>query len=42
MFAPPSYVGLLLFMVGDGVEAGYLAKCLVDCGIAGEDTVGVV
>lgn len=36
------YVGLLLFMIGDGVEAGYLAKYLVDRGIAGEDTVAIV
>jgi polyol permease family len=36
------YVGLLLFMVGDGVEAGYLSKYLVDRGIAGEDTVAIV
>jgi polyol permease family len=36
------YVGLLLFMIGDGVEAGYLAKYLVDRGIAGEDNVAIV
>jgi polyol permease family len=32
------YVGLLFFMIGDGVEAGYLPKYLVDRGISsGED-----
>jgi len=30
------YVGLLLFMIGDGVEAGYLSKYLVDREIASE------
>ncbi len=36
------YVGLLLFMIGDGVEAGYLSKYLVDEGIASEKTVPLV
>ncbi len=36
------YVGLLLFMIGDGVEAGYLSKYLVDRGIAGTEAVAVV
>jgi len=36
------YVGLLLFMIGDGVEAGYLSKYLVDRQIASENLVAVV
>jgi polyol permease family len=36
------YVGLLLFMIGDGVEAGYLSKYLVDRGIAGETNVALI
>src|SRR3954468_4264783 len=28
------YVGLLVFMIGDGVEAGYLAKYLLDQGLS--------
>ncbi len=36
------YVGLLLFMIGDGVEAGYLSKYLVDRGIAGKEAVAIV
>ena len=36
------YVGLLLFMIGDGVEAGYLSKYLVDRGIAGPEAVALV
>jgi MFS family permease len=36
------YAGLLLFMIGDGVEAGYLSKYLVDRKIADEKTVAVV
>ncbi len=36
------YVGLLLFMIGDGVEAGYLSKYLVERGIAAEETVAIV
>ena len=36
------YVGLLLFMIGDGVEAGYLSKYLVDRGIATKDSVALV
>src|SRR6185369_17927659 len=33
------YVGLLFFMIGDGVEAGYLSKYLVDRSIASEHDV---
>ncbi len=36
------YAGLLLFMTGDGVEAGYLSKYLVDRGVAGPDEVALV
>jgi polyol permease family len=36
------YVGLLLFMIGDGVEAGYLSKYLIDRGIATEGNVGLI
>ena len=36
------YVGLLLFMIGDGVEAGYLSKYLVDRGIASKEAVALV
>lgn len=36
------YVGLLLFMIGDGVEAGYLSKYLVDRAIANEHWVAVI
>lgn len=36
------YVGLLLFMIGDGVEAGYLSKYLVDRQIASEKMVAVI
>src|SRR4051812_24964488 len=36
------YLGLLLFMIGDGVEAGYLSKYLVDRGIAREETVALI
>jgi polyol permease family len=36
------YVGLLLFMIGDGVEAGYLSKYLVDRGIASETNVALI
>ncbi len=36
------YVGLLLFMIGDGVEAGYLSKYLVDRAIADEKLVAVI
>lgn len=36
------YVGLLLFMIGDGVEAGYLSKYLVDQGIASESRVALM
>src|SRR5882672_8663768 len=36
------YVGLLLFMIGDGVEAGYLSKYLVDRGISSEQNVALI
>ncbi|MBN2293217.1 MAG: MFS transporter [Pirellulales bacterium] len=36
------YVGLLIFMIGDGVEAGYLSKYLVDQEISSEDSVALV
>jgi polyol permease family len=36
------YVGLLLFMIGDGIEAGYLSKYLVDCDIASEQNVALI
>ncbi|HEY2411016.1 MAG TPA: MFS transporter [Pirellulaceae bacterium] len=36
------YVGLLFFMIGDGVEAGYLSKYLVDQGIASEHDVALI
>jgi hypothetical protein len=36
------YVGLLLFMIGDGIEAGYLSKYLVDRQIASENMVAVI
>lgn len=36
------YVGLLLFMIGDGIESGYLPKYLVDSGIATENTVSII
>jgi polyol permease family len=36
------YVGLLLFMVGDGVEAGYLSKYLVDREISSEQNVALI
>lgn len=36
------YVGLLLFMIGDGVEAGYLSKYLVERGIFTEQSVAIV
>ena len=31
------YVGLFLFMIGDGIEIGYLSKYLIDEGIADKD-----
>jgi MFS family permease len=31
------YVGLFLFMIGDGIELGYLSKYLIDEGIADKD-----
>lgn len=36
------YVGLLLFMIGDGVEAGYLSKYLVDRSIANPTNVALI
>ncbi len=37
------YVGLLLFMIGDGVEQGYLSKYLVvDRGVADEHNVALI
>src|SRR6476660_2796048 len=36
------YVGLLLFMIGDGVEAGYLSKYLVDRAISSEHDVALI
>jgi polyol permease family len=36
------YVGLLLFMIGDGIEAGYLSKYLVDRQIATEQNVALI
>jgi polyol permease family len=36
------YVGLLFFMIGDGIEAGYLSKYLVDRAIASERDVALV
>ena len=36
------YVGLLLFMIGDGVESGYLSPYLIDRGIASEQGVAMV
>jgi len=36
------YLGLLLFMIGDGVEAGYLSKYLFDRGIASEPRIAII
>ena len=36
------YVGLLLFMIGDGVESGYLSKYLLERGIADENNVALI
>ena len=36
------YIGLLLFMIGNGIEAGYLSKYLVDRQIATEKMVAVI
>ena len=36
------YVGLLFFMIGDGVEAGYLSKYLVDRGISSEQNAALI
>src|SRR4051794_12094162 len=36
------FVGLLLFMIGDGVEAGYLSPYLTSLGVARPDKVAWV
>jgi polyol permease family len=36
------YLGLLLFMIGDGIEQGYLSKYLVDRDIATEQNVALI
>jgi len=36
------YVGLFLFMIGDGIELGYLSKYLIDQGIADKDRAALV
>jgi polyol permease family len=36
------YVGLLLFMIGDGVESGYLSKYLIDRQISTEQGVAMI
>lgn len=36
------YVGLLLFMIGDGVESGYLSAFLIDEGIADKSSAAVI
>src|SRR6266404_1327143 len=36
------YVGLLLFMIGDGVEFGYLSKYLVDRGVGTEKGIALI
>lgn len=36
------YVGLLFFMIGDGVESGYLSSYLIDNGIADKSSAAVV
>ena len=36
------YLGLLFFMIGDGIEAGYLSKYLVDRNIATKDNVYLI
>jgi len=36
------YVGLLFFMIGDGVEQGYLSKYLVDRDIFTKENVAIV
>src|SRR5688572_25802179 len=36
------YVGLLFFMIGDGIEAGYLSKYLVDRAISTEQNVALI
>src|SRR5207244_11779506 len=36
------YVGLLLFMIGDGVEAGYLSAYLIEQGIANKSSAAII
>ena len=36
------YVGLLLFMIGDGVESGYLSAYLIKHGIATKSSAAIV
>src|SRR5436305_11029375 len=36
------YVGLLLFMIGDGVESGYLSAYLIEQGIANKSSAAIV
>src|SRR5262245_43022335 len=36
------YVGLLLFMIGDGVESGYLSAFLIEEGIADKSTAAII
>jgi polyol permease family len=38
----PGYVGLLLFMIGDGVESNYLAPFLVDRGLTPQSAAAVI
>jgi polyol permease family len=43
--SPPlvwGYVGLLLFMIGDGVESGYLSAYLIDEGIADKSSAAII
>src|SRR5437867_2109233 len=36
------YVGLLLFMIGDGVESGYLSAYLIEQGIANKSSAAII
>src|SRR2546423_14908438 len=36
------YAGLLLFMIGDGVESGYLSAYLIEQGIANKSSAAMV
>src|SRR5262245_23149237 len=36
------YVGLLLFMIGDGVESGYLSAYLIEQGIADKSSAAII